>query len=95
MNFFDERSELFLKAGFLTLGEFYGSFVLFYDLVNETVICVHTEEIEEDAHIEIWEDPSLIRPFVTHDAFCPDFNTFLRPACTEEVYDTDSCSFLK
>lgn len=94
----DNWNILFLKAGYLDIGQFYfGDYFLFYDLISGEVLRIHNEDINEDAPIEMWEDPSVLRPFMQEAAwtFCPDFDTFLRLACLNECYDEDDMFFLE
>lgn len=89
---------VFLKAGYLNIGQFYfGDYFLFYDLISGEVWRIHNEDINEEAPMEMWEDPSVLRPFMQEAAwtFCPDFYTFLRLACLEECYDEDEMVFFE
>lgn len=88
----------FLKAGYILIAEYDGEgYFVFYDLVTAAVLHIHNEEICEEASPDMVDDSSLVRPFMEEHAnqFCPDFDTFLRLACTGEIYHNGDMIFVE
>ena len=93
-----EMMDQFLKAGYILIAEYDGEgYFVFYDLVTAAVLRIHNEEIWEEAPLDMAEDSSLVRPFMEEHArqFCADFDTFLRLACTGEIYHDGDMVFVE
>ena len=93
-----EMMAQFLKAGYILIAEYDGEgYFVFYDLVTAAVLHIHNEEICEEASPDMVDDSSLVRPFMEEHAnqLCPDFDTFLRLACTGEIYHYGDMIFVE